>query len=864
MAIQSGPDALEKKVRRLEQTLAQTRAKEKAYRLLYDNAPDMFISVSVDTGNIVQCNQTAARKLGYRKAALIGIPIFDLYHASCRDIAKKTFAKFRQTGHVNNVELEMQRRDGSSFAVSLNVSAIRDDSGAMVHSCSVLRDISEKKRIEARLNRKNRALRTIVGCLRAVVSAENEIRLLKEICAIIVGVDGYRMAWVGYLQDDPAKTVKPVAQAGFEDGYLETVRITYADDRHGRGPTGTAARTGKPALSRNITVDPNFVAWRDEAEKRGYASSVALPLTMHASVFGTLNIYSAHPDAFDDEELALLMELADGLAFGIASIRVRQKRILAEQALRENQFLLKETQQITKVGGWEYRVQTRQLFWTDEVYRIHGLRQDQFNPNDIAQNITFYAPGDRETISRAFNQAVRFGTPYDLELGLIRADGRKIWVRTSARAVRKNGQIVRVFGNIMDITALKEASIALRKSEQRFRRALGNIPASVAIYDPELRIQYINEAARRITGRPRSSFLGKRDDEIWPPDVFEAYLPTLKESLKTRSIQSIYTEIQLPDAVGVRNFFITCIPLFDDAGNVEEIMGITQDFTERSRSQKEIRQLNRSLQQHMENLESQVTLRTKEAMQAKDRAEAADRLKSIFIASMSHELRTPLNSIIGFTGVLLQELSGPLNPEQTDHLSRVYRAGKHLLILINDVIDVSKIEAGKLDAHAAPFDLSKVIDEALSILKSDMTGKNLALNLTLPPGPISMHTDRRRVLQCLLNCLSNAIKYTDTGGISLRVTVSKQNVEIAIADTGVGIRDEDLNRIFESFVRLDSPHKTIIPGTGLGLYLTQKIVVDILGGNITVQSHYGRGSCFTLTIPLRLSTMDMPGNRRKS
>jgi signal transduction histidine kinase len=189
-------------------------------------------------------------------------------------------------------------------------------------------------------------------------------------------------------------------------------------------------------------------------------------------------------------------------------------------------------------------------------------------------------------------------------------------------------------------------------------------------------------------------------------------------------------------------------------------------------------------------------------LHAKEAAEAADRSKSMFIASMSHELRTPLNSIIGFTGILLQGISGELNAEQRSQLERVYSSGKHLLALICDVIDISKIEAGFLDVNNESFDLRIIIDEAVAAVRAHAHAKNLNLDARTPPELI-MYTDRKRLLQCIPNLLNNAVKYTERGQVGISACETEHGVEVTVTDTGIGIESEAFARLFQPFERLD-------------------------------------------------------------
>ena len=283
-----------------------------------------------------------------------------------------------------------------------------------------------------------------------------------------------------------------------------------------------------------------------------------------------------------------------------------------------------------------------------------------------------------------------------------------------------------------------------------------------------------------------------------------------------------------------------------------EILSIGSDITERKHIEEE-------LEKHRLHLEEMVSERTAELEAKQNELEAAnnrlkdlDRLKSMFIASMSHELRTPLNSIIGFTGIILQGMTGEINDEQRDQLQRVSKAGKHLLALITDVIDISKIEAGKIEPFAEEFLLDSVINDALSELKLQIRDKGLEIEVSMIPEKIIMRTDRKRLFQCVLNYLSNAVKYTEKGKIAVSAEEHDDKMLLQVTDTGIGIREADLPALFQSFVRLDSSLRMTVSGTGLGLYLTKKLATEVLGGKVGVSSTYGRGSTFTLTIPKEL------------
>lgn len=287
------------------------------------------------------------------------------------------------------------------------------------------------------------------------------------------------------------------------------------------------------------------------------------------------------------------------------------------------------------------------------------------------------------------------------------------------------------------------------------------------------------------------------------------------------------------------------------------LIGMGIDISERKQAETALRELN-------ETLEQKVAERTGELQAALVRARAADEIKSAFLATMSHELRTPLNSIIGFTGIILQGLAGPLGAEQTKQLGMVQGSARHLLDLINDVLDISKIEAGQLEVRAEPFDLRVSLDRVIALVRPMAEKKHLVLDAVISAGPFNMVSDQRRVEQILLNLLNNAIKFTEHGGVTVTVGLvdgfraqpdlpPRPAVRLQVADTGIGIKPDDLATLFQPFRQLDAGLTRQHEGTGLGLAICRRLAV-LLQGEITVNSAWSTGSEFTLTIPLQLSS----------
>ena len=264
--------------------------------------------------------------------------------------------------------------------------------------------------------------------------------------------------------------------------------------------------------------------------------------------------------------------------------------------------------------------------------------------------------------------------------------------------------------------------------------------------------------------------------------------------------------------------------------------------------ERQVIELNMRLAHHAAELE---TTNREIALKNLELAEAS-RMKSDFIANMSHELRTPLNAIIGFTGALLMKLPGPLTPDQDKQLTTIRASARHLLSLINDILDVAKIEAGKLTLSIEQVACHDLLAEVAETLRPLAQQKGLTLEVEIGVQPVVIDTDRRALTQILINLLNNAIKFTDTGSVRIalqqRDTDGAPLTEISVTDSGAGIRQEDQAKLFQAFSQLDSTSTRHVEGAGLGLYLCQNLA-HAIGGKLSLQSDYGAGSTFTLSMP---------------
>jgi PAS domain S-box-containing protein len=327
----------------------ELRESEERFRMLFEHVPSVAVQGYTPDGTTQYWNTASGRLYGYTSQEAIGKNLVDLIiPPEMQDDVRKAIWYMAETGQpIPASELSLMRKDGSRVSVFSSHAIITRSQGGKELFCIDI-DLTEPKRAETELARVNRALRLLSNTNQALVHLTDEVLLMNEICRLAVEMGGYRMACIGFVEQDEAKTLRPVAYAGFESGFLESATMTWADSERGRGPGGIAIRTGQPSVIRNISLDPAFAPWRTEALLRGYQSVIALPLTSEGRTFGALGIYARETDAFDTKEVEILTELAEDLAFGITALRTRARGDLMEEAYRKANEKLNLLSSITR------------------------------------------------------------------------------------------------------------------------------------------------------------------------------------------------------------------------------------------------------------------------------------------------------------------------------------------------------------------------------------------------------------------------------------------------------------------------------------------------------------------------------------
>lgn len=1043
-----------------------------------------------------------------------------------------------EAGNTTALTYRIVRSDSSIRWISACSTLITGEAELPDRIIECATDITEKERAEQQIYRINRALRTLSGCRQALSRITDEATLLREVCQILVELGGYRAAWIGFAEHDENKHVRPVAEAGCSEDYLQSVQVSWGDNELGRGPTGTAIRTGKLCIAQDIVHDLDYQPWRESALLHGYASSIALPLMLNGSAFGALNIYAVRPYAFDGEETRLLTELADDLAYVITALRTRMALRGSEAKFRAFLEAASEAVIVSNTKGEIvlFNAAAEELFGYSQPEVLHRpvecLMPERFRRGHVQYRGEYRAKPSRRSMGESRNLSAlrKDGSEFPIEAGLSSVDiDGEFFTLTFLTDISNRRRIEAERKQAED--ALRHSEATLRQAEESLRQANQELEHRVAMRTAELSqlndrlqhelverersrqvlqeqaqlldlahdtimahrldgvITFWNRGAETTYGWSRDEAIGKishdllqtqfsksRDEieadllahEYWEGELVHTTQAGTQitvasrwalqrdrhgQPIKILEINNDITErkraeeeqlrlaaivessddgiigISLDDKImswnnGAEKIYgysadkivsqpvrllvppnliaeelriidqikqgdrlehyetqrrhkngtifdvsLTMSPIKNALGEVVGISKIAREITERKQGEAErkraeealaqelmrskalfeasfdgivvlnhqgnvveanesfARMLGRSLKNtltlHVSDWDAQWTreelneivnsrqlvgktfetlhrrldrsiyeveitisevILEEEVLQvcicrditARKRSEEqlristertslanaelarAARLKDEFLASMSHELRTPLNAILGLSEALIEEIFGSVNEEQREHLTTIERSGQHLLALINDILDLSKVESGMMELEITSVPVQEFCESCLSFIKQQAHHKRIKLDCRVDEELLEIEIDERRIRQVLVNLLSNAVKFTpDHGTVQLQVRADSfhETLEFSVTDTGIGIAPEHIGKLFQPFVQIDSALSRRYSGTGLGLALVRRIT-ELHGGSVALESQEGKGSRFTVTIPWTPSPAD--------
>lgn len=483
-----------------------------------------------------------------------------------------------------DLEYRVRSKSNVDRWFNINGQPLFDDAGCFAGYRGTGRDITERKQTEEALRRSNRQLRMLSDCNQALIRITDEAELLTTICEIIVRMGGYPMAWVGYAEQDAFKTVRPVAHAGFEKDYLKDVKITWADTKRGRGPIGTAIRTGHPCLIQNITGGSQFTPQRMDVAKYGYAAVCALPLTIDNQILGAVGIYSSIPDAFDAEEVTLLTELANDLAFGIAMLRTRAERKQAEDALQLAQLSILRA---SDAMFW-ITMDGRFINVNEQACHSLGYTHDELlsmavwdvDPDFSQEKWSPHWEKTRHLKKRRFETRHR------------RKDGTIFPVEITANHVEYESQEYD-FAFARDITERKQAEEILSKSEHKYRELVENANSIILRWNPQGEITFMNEYGLKFFGYLEEELSGRlvKDTIVPPSESTGRDLRPLMDEICLYPEQFEHNVNENIRRNGERVWVAwTNKAVLDDQGQVVEVFSVGSDITDRRRAEEALRE----------------------------------------------------------------------------------------------------------------------------------------------------------------------------------------------------------------------------------------------------------------------------------
>ena len=452
---------------------------------------------------------------------------------------------------------------------------------------------------------------------------------------------------------------------------------------------------------------------------------------------------------------------------------------------------------------------------------VIGRSKEEITGNAFLE---LYAPESMDAARQTSSAFVETGEVIRQERTLRRADGSTIDVLLQATPMRDaTGRIVASRSTWRDVTKQKEAERALASQEALYRTLIEAAPQVIWVADADGQVALLNKAWHEFSGLSEEESLGTRWAEALHPEDLPDVLAKWERAYTHGETYSGECRFRAKDG-SYETFIFIGTPVRDDSGKIINWVGINTNIADR--------------------VQAEIALQ-----EAKDTAEYANRAKSEFLATMSHELRTPLNAIIGFSEILRDEIIGTINDEQQELVLDIHTSGNHLLAMINDILDLSKIEAGKMDLQLEQFSVQEAVTEVNTIINALANRKQIQLTLELNR-EVLIEADKIKFKQILYNLLSNAIKFTDEGGkITTKFEVSGSALLGSVTDTGVGISPQDRAKLFQPFTQLDASSTRAHSGTGLGLALTNRLI-QLHGGKIWVDSEIDEGSTFSFTFPL--------------
>lgn len=794
---------------------------------MVESVQDIFFIYSGQDNQLLQVSPTYEQVWGRSCESLYEDPLswLEALHPEDKERVVKAFAH-QQQGLPYRQEYRIIRPDGSQRWIHARSTALNSSTGRLEQIVVLAEDITDQKQSAHQQNRLNQALQENETKFRTFLEMASEAVIVSNANGEIVIFNAKAEEILGYTASEVlGQPIESLMPERFRQGH-----------RHFRAEYYTQPTRRSMGHARNL-----YAQRKDGSEFPIEAGLSAVQIGDERFVLTFMTDISDRKQAEDTlrQTEAALREANQEL----------EKRVLERTAelSHTNQRLQQELAE---------RQRTQQIL--EEQAHLLDLAHDTILARNLDGSITFWNRGaegmygwtQSEVLGQLTHQLLQtqFLQPQvEIEAYLLangywegelihrRRDGTLIRV-ASRWVLQRNdeGLPLKVLEINNDITARKRAE----ESQARLAAIIESSGDGILSTTLDGIIDSWNRGAEEIYGYSAQEILGQPITKLLPADRLDEE-PQILERLKQGDRIEHFETVRQHKSGCPIDVSLTISPIRNSVGELIGMSKIARDIKRRKQAEEQLR------------------LSSERISLANAELARAARLKDEFLAGMSHELRTPLNAILGLSEALLEEIFGTLTPEQREHLTTIEQSGKHLLELINDILDLSKVESGKMELAIAPVSVQELCDSSFTFVKQQAHHKRIKVHCRIDEDVKEIEVDERRIRQILVNLLSNAVKFTPEGGnvqLQVRGDAFRETVEFSVTDTGIGIAQENISRLFQPFVQLDSSLSRRYAGTGLGLALVRRIA-ELHGGSVALESQEGKGSRFTVTLPWRSRTI---------
>ena len=807
-----------------EQAEVKLKDSESRFQTLFEQAGVGVAEIDSASGQFLRINQSYCKLTGYSAEEMMERDFLSITHPDDLQEDLDNMARL-VAGEIREFSMDKRyyRKNGHLVWVNLTVTPMWAPGDTPTQHIAVVNDITIRKQAED-----------------AVKNAQRETEQL------LIRADQSRLALLSVVEDErQSQFALRESEARFMAFMDHTPAAMTIKDEDGRMIYANRYTIEQLALTDwqgKLTTDllpgaagEAIMAADRKAWKLGYtAENLTIPDSK-----GNPREYEAHKFVIRPDDLPPML---GGISLDITD---RKK---AENELIDSQKQLQQVVKAANVGLFNWDLRNNHVYFSPEWKHQIGYQDSEIN-NDFEEWNSRIHPDDLESTVKLAQRYIKKPWPdYQSEFRFRHKNGSYLWILTQASLIYdENGQPIQMLGSHIDITRTKQRDEQLRKLAQ----AVEQSPESIIITNTKAEIEYVNEAFLQISGYSREEVIGSNPRLLHSGktavETFQNLWDTLArgvswkgEFINKRKDGSEYTEFALISPISVQD------------GAVTHYVAVKEDITEKKK-------IARELDDYRHHLEKLVNERTSELADAQIRAESANLAKSAFLANMSHEIRTPMNAIIGLTHLLKR---ADHSAAQSDRFDKIDSAAGHLLSIINDILDISKIEAGKLVLEHTDFHLDAIFDHVQSMLREQLNSKGLKIEVDQDAVPDWLRGDPTRLRQALLNFAGNAIKFTEQGSITLRSKKLAEKgddmlVKFEVQDSGIGIAADKLESLFDGFEQADTSTTRKYGGTGLGLTITRRLA-RLMGGEAGVQSTPGIGSTFWFTAWLKRGHSTQP------